>query len=127
MAASLERRLGVAGLGPGDFDRVLSGAAGTVAGDRLEAEVLRSFFGEQIPPVQVPKGITGEHGGGFFASALLAASGEPVACPTGFGEVDEALGIEPAREVNLPSPQRLLVSSLAPGGAAVWVVLEKEN
>ena len=127
LAASLERRLGVAGLGPGDFDRVLSGAAGTVAGDRLEAEVLRSFLGNQIPPVQAPKGIVGEHGGGFLASALLAASGEPMACPAGFEEVDETLGIEPAREVNLPSPQRLLVSSLAPGGAAVWVVLEKAN
>jgi 3-oxoacyl-[acyl-carrier-protein] synthase II len=125
LATTLSRGLELAGLRPADFDRIVSGAAGTSAGDLLEARVLLKVWGETpLPPVIVPKAVTGEHGGGFLASALLIAGGASVGAPSGFGEVDPDFSIVPYDGFPLPPPQRILATSLAPGGAAVWVVLE---
>jgi len=125
LAATLTRGLERAGLTPADFDRVISGAAGTPAGDLLEARVLRRVWdAAPLPPVLVPKAVTGEHGGGFLASALLAAGGFPFGAPVGFVEEDPELAIVPHDGRSLPPPRRLLATSLAPGGAAAWVVLE---
>lgn len=125
LAAVLERGLGRAGLAPADFDRIVSGAAGTPAGDLLEARILRRVWGETaLPPVLVPKAVTGEHGGGFLASALLAAAGTSFGAPAGFGEIDPEVGFAPHDGSPLSPPRRILATSLAPGGAAAWVVLE---
>lgn len=125
LATTLSRGLERAGLTPADFDRIVSGAAGTSKGDLLEAKVLRRVWGETpLPPILVPKTVTGEHGGGFLASALLAAGGTSFGAPVGFGEIDPEIAIVPHDGRSLQPPQRLLATSLAPGGAAVWVVLE---
>ena len=48
-------------------------------GDRLEAETLHAAWGAApLPPVLAPKAVTGEYGGGFLASAVLAAAGARV-------------------------------------------------
>jgi 3-oxoacyl-[acyl-carrier-protein] synthase II len=110
----------------GAIDRIVSGAAGSRAGDRLEAGVLRAAWGAAaLPPVLAPKGVTGEYGGGFLAAAVLAAAVAGVAAaPTaGFGEPDPDLGVSPHDGSPLPPPRALLVSSLAAGGAAAWVIL----
>jgi 3-oxoacyl-[acyl-carrier-protein] synthase II len=110
----------------GAIDRIVSGASGSRAGDRLEARVLRAAWGAAaLPPVLAPKGVTGEYGGGFLAAAVLAAAVAGVAAaPTaGFGEPDPELGVSPHDGSPLLPPRALLVSSLAAGGAAAWVIL----
>ncbi|HEY6322287.1 MAG TPA: beta-ketoacyl synthase N-terminal-like domain-containing protein, partial [Thermoanaerobaculia bacterium] len=111
---------------PTAIDRIVSGASGSRAGDRLEARVLRAAWGAAaLPPVLAPKGVTGEYGGGFLAAAVLAAAVAGVAAaPTaGFGEPDPDLGVSPHDGSPLPPPRALLVSSLAAGGAAAWLIL----
>jgi len=121
--------LGALGAGDGTLgaiDRIVSGASGSRAGDRLEAGVLRTAWGAaELPPVLAPKGVTGEYGGGFLAAAVLAAAVAGVAAaPTaGFGEPDPDLGVSPHGGGPLPPPRALLASSLAAGGAAAWVIL----
>jgi 3-oxoacyl-[acyl-carrier-protein] synthase II len=114
---------------------IVSGADGSLAGDRLEALTLRAAWagpacdrGESppLPPIVAPKGVTGEYGGGFLAAAVLAASPRGLAAgfPTaGFAEPDPELGIVP-RPSTGGEGGAVLVSSLAAGGAAAWLVLE---
>lgn len=105
-------------------DRVVSGASGAVAGDRLEAATLAAAWQDRpLPPMTTPKRVTGEYGGGFLAAAVLATSG--VACPPAADAVpDAALTLSPPTHP-LSGPASLtLVTSLASGGAASWLLLE---
>jgi len=122
----LRRFLERAGVGPGDLGLVVSGASGSVAGDRLEAGVLRSVFEVgPLPKVLAPKGVTGEYGGGFLASVALAAERRPFGPPVGFAEADPDLGIVPHAGGPLPPDGLVLALSLAAGGGASWALLEK--
>ena len=57
LARAARRMLDRAGLAPRDIDLVVSGASGSVAGDRLEADTLHALWGEEpLPPVLAPKG-----------------------------------------------------------------------
>lgn len=125
LARGLVRGLIRFGLAPAAIDRIVSGASGAVAGDRLEASVLSSAWeGETLPPILAPKGVTGEYGGGFLASALLAACGAPFGPTAGFAEADPELGLIPHDGRPLATPRRVLATGLAAGGAATWLVLE---
>jgi len=132
LARSLRRGLERAGLGLGDIGRIVSGASGSRDGDRLEALMLRAVWSSggaagkplPLPPVLAPKRVVGEYGGGFLGAAVLAASG---AC---FGDVSGAAGFEADPELGIvpgdlakTSPATILVTSLAAGGAASWLVL----
>lgn len=119
LAAAVRERVG-----PAPPDRVVSGASGARAGDRLEARVLRAAFPD-LAPVLAPKGVTGEFGGGFLAAAVLAAEGAPFGPTAGFAEPDPGLGLVPHDGRPLPPPGRVLASALASGGAAAWAVLER--
>ena len=124
LAAQLGDALSRQGVAPGDLDVVVSGASGAVAGDRLEAATLRAYLGEDLPAVVAPKGATGEFGGGHLAAAVLAAGGELYPTPA-CGEPDPELGVVPwSGEAIGKRPLRVLVTSLAAGGAACWLVLE---
>jgi len=125
LGAALERCLERAGVAPGAVGAIVSGASGGRAGDRLEALALAAAWrGEPLPPVLAPKGVTGEYGGGFLAAAVLLAAGEAIPGPTaGFAEPDPALGIVPHAGGPLPRPAPAVVSSLAAGGAAAWLIL----
>jgi 3-oxoacyl-[acyl-carrier-protein] synthase II len=124
LARGLRRTLERAGVDPAGVDLVVSGAAGTVDGDRLEAEVLRAVWaGAPLPPVAAPKAVTGEYGGGHLAAAVLAAAGHPLGPNPGCEEPDPELGIPPLDGSLLPAPSVVLATSLAVGGAATWVVL----
>ena len=126
LGRALRRLLERAGLTPDDVDLIVSGASGAVAGDRLEARVLRvAWGGRPLPPVLAPKGVTGEYAGGHLAAALLAAAGRPFGPTAGFAEPDPDCGVVPHDGSPLPSPRRVLASSLAAGGAAAWVILER--
>lgn len=133
LGCELRAFLDRAGIAPAGIDRIVSGASGAVAGDRLEAAALRRAWGDQpLPPVLAPKGVTGEYAGGFLAAALLAAASRPVGqsaprpswATAGFAEPDPELELTPHDGSPLPPPRRLLATSLAAGGSAAWVILE---
>lgn len=124
LARSLSRLLDRAGLRLDDIDRIVSGASGARAGDRLEARTLRAVWGDRpLPPVTAPKGVTGEYGGGFLAAALLALDGAP---PTaGFERPDPDVGLSPSTASDGGPVRRALVSTIASGGPACWLLLER--
>jgi len=110
---------------PREIDIVVSGASGARAGDRLEALTLNQVWGRgELPPVLVPKAVTGEYGGAFLAAALLALGGAPFAA-MGFAEPDPELSVVPHDGSRLPEPRKLLISGLASGGAGSWLILER--
>ena len=125
LAAAIRRMLDRAGVSTREIGRIVSGASGSVTGDRLEARTLREVWnGDRLPPVIAPKGATGEYGGGFLGAAVLAAQGAPVGATDGFQEVDPELGIVPYDGSELPPASTTLVTSLASGGSASWLLLE---
>lgn len=122
LAPALERLLAGA-----DVGAVVCGASGSVAGDRLEARVLKAAWGGcPLPPLLAPKAVLGELGGTQLAAAVLALDGEPCGPTPGFSEVDPELGVAP-HDGGALAPSTLLVSSLATGGAAAWAVLAKPS
>ena len=124
LARGLLRTLRRAGFEPGDVDLVVSGASGSRTGDLLEAQVLREAWGKiPLPPIVAPKSVTGEYGGGLLGAAVLAAAGSAFGPTAGFEETDPELGIVPHDGSPLPPPEIVLVTSLAAGGAAAWLVL----
>lgn len=126
LANAIRRGLDRASLGPADLDRIVSGASGTIAGDRLEGHTLRSVWaGDAFPPVVAPKGVTGEYGGGFLAAAMLAVQETSPAKTAGFEEPDVDVGVTPHLGGTLPSPTRAFVLSLAAGGGCGWLVVER--
>lgn len=124
LARRLVQRLETQGITLDSIDRVVSGASGARRGDRLEAHVLRAAFGSALPPVLAPKSVIGEYGGGFLACAVLALETECWSRTTGFEQVDPELGLTPFLGEALVAPRRILVTSLASGGAACWLVID---
>jgi 3-oxoacyl-(acyl-carrier-protein) synthase len=126
LGAALRRVLERAGLRPEDVDLVVSGASGAVSGDRLEALTLRAAWGASpLPPVAAPKAVVAEYGGAALAAGVLAAGGDPLGPTAGFEVADPELGLVPHDGRPLAPPRRTLVTALAAGGAAAWVVLER--
>jgi 3-oxoacyl-(acyl-carrier-protein) synthase len=125
LAASLRSGFARHGLAPRSVDRVVSGASGSKKGDRLEGRVLRELFGAELPPVLAPKACTGEYGGGFLAAAVLALSSLDFGPTPGFEIVDPELELRPHDGRRLPPARSVLATSLASGGAAAWLVLER--
>jgi 3-oxoacyl-(acyl-carrier-protein) synthase len=114
---------GAAGVGA-----VVSGASGARRGDRIEALVLRAAWGEApLPPVLVPKAVIGEYGGGILAPGLLALEGAHFGPPQGFAEPDPVAGVTPHRGGARQIPSRVLLTGLAAGGAAAWLLLERAS
>jgi len=125
LARSLRRTLDRAGISLESIDRIVTGASGSRSGDRVEALMLRAAWGDlPLPPVLAPKSVTGEYGGGFLGAAVLAAAGAPFGPTAGFEEPDPELGVVPHDGSPLPPPSTILVTSVAAGGAASWLVLE---
>ena len=125
LARALRRTLERAGIPLERIDLVVSGASGSRGGDRVEALLLREVWGGlPVPPVLAPKSVTGEFGGGFLGAAVLAAAGARFGPTAGFEEPDPELGVVPHDGSPLPPPSTVLVTSVAAGGAASWLVLE---
>ena len=126
LARAARRMLDRASLAPSDIDLIVSGASGSVAGDRLESATLHALWGDApLPPVLAPKSVSGEYGGAQLAAAILATAGAEFGPTAGFETFDPELRVIPHAGGPLPLPRRVLVTSLAGGGAAAWVVLER--
>jgi 3-oxoacyl-(acyl-carrier-protein) synthase len=126
LAQSLRETLDRVSLQPRDLGRIVSGASGSVAGDRLEALTLRAAWnGTPLPPILAPKGVSGQFGGGFLASAVLAAGDADFGPTGGFSEPDPDLDVRPHDGGPLAPALLTLVTSLASGGSASWLVLER--
>ena len=126
LARALRSGLDRAGIGPAEVDLVVSGASGSRRGDRLEAEMIRAAWGDHpLPPVLAPKAVTGEYGGAFLAAALLAVQGEGGGAQPWFGVADEACGIAPHRGPVPAGVKKVLATSVAAGGCASWLLLER--
>lgn len=125
VARALRRTLDRAGIPLERIDRIVTGASGSRSGDRVEALLLKTAWRDRpLPPVLAPKSVTGEYGGGFLGAAVLAAAGAPFGPTAGFAEPDPELGVVPHDGSPLPPPSTVLVTSVAAGGAASWLVLE---
>jgi 3-oxoacyl-(acyl-carrier-protein) synthase len=126
LAGRLVTALAGAGIAPASIDRIVSGASGSLRGDRLEGLVLRDAWrGADLPPVLAPKAVTGEYGGGILAGGVLAASGTPFGRIAAFEAPDPEMMITPHDGAPLDPPRRVLLSSLAAGGGAAWAVLDR--
>jgi 3-oxoacyl-[acyl-carrier-protein] synthase II len=126
LARGLRRMLDRAALQPSDIGRIVSGASGSIAGDRLEARTLQAAWQVvPMPPVIAPKGVTGQYGGGFLGAAVLSVNETEFGPTAGFAEPDPALGLTPHGGGPLPGATYTLVTSLASGGTASWLILEK--
>jgi hypothetical protein len=75
--------------------------------------------------VLAPKSVTGEYGGAQLAAAVLATAGAEFGPTAGFETFDPELRVIPHAGGPLPLTRRVLVTSLAGGGAAAWIVLER--
>ncbi len=125
LATALEQGLARHDASPAAVNLIVSGASGSIAGDRLEAGVLRRVWrGRPLPPILAPKATTGEYGA-FLGAAILAAGGARVGSAGAFEEVDPELGIAPHTHGVPEEPGCVLVTSLAAGGAAAWLLLER--
>jgi len=125
LGARLGRGLVRAGVAAAGLAGVLSGAAGSPAGDRLEAATLRAALGEGLPPVTAAKGTLGAYGGGHLAAAVLAAGDRAWPATAGFAEVDPECAVEPLARPTEIGDGPILVSALASGGAAWWALLDR--
>ena len=126
LARTLRGLLAREGLAPSDIGRIVSGASGSVAGDRLEALTLRrAWEHDPLPPVLAPKAVTGQYGGGFLAAAVLAMSDQECGATAGFSDPDPEFDVRPYDGGGLPPAGIALVTSLASGGAASWLLLER--
>lgn len=123
VAGELVRRLARAGLAVADFDRIVSGANGSRAGDRAAALVLGRAFRGEPPPILAPAAVLGAFCGNTLAAAVLAIAGVAFGPTPGFAEADPELGLRPHDGSDLPVPRRVLLESTAVGGAAVWLAL----
>ena len=126
LARALRAALARKGRAIASIDRIVSGASGARAGDRLESATLAAAWdGAPLPPVVTPKAVVGEFGGGLLAAAVLATEGAVFGRPAAFMTRDPELAVAPHDGGPLPAPQRVLVTSLAAGGAASFALLER--
>lgn len=126
LAVGLRRMIDRAQLRTADIGRIVSGASGAIAGDCLEAcTLLAAWQDAALPPMLAPKGVTGQYGGGFLGAAVLSVGDTGFGPTAGFAALDPALGVTPHGGGPLPDADFTLVTSLASGGAASWLILEK--
>jgi 3-oxoacyl-(acyl-carrier-protein) synthase len=126
LARALGRGLDRLGLAPARIDLIVSGASGSRHGDRLEAEVLRAAWDARpLPPIVTPKAVTGEYGGAFLAAAVLAVEETVAWDASWYAESDDACGIAPHAGPIPDDVRTVLITSLAAGGCASWLVLER--
>ncbi len=123
LARSLSRFLRENDRTPADIDILVSGACGHRGADRLDGGLLTTIWqGAVLPPVLAPAAVSGAHGGSLLAGSILAASGKDFGPTPGFENADPELGVVPHDGRKLPSPDCVLLTTCAAGGAAGWAL-----
>jgi len=111
---------------PATIDGIVSGASGSRRGDRLDGLALRAAWdGAALPPILVPKAVVGEYSGGVLSGAVLAMRDAAFGRIAAFTAPDPELMIAPHDGEGRTAFRRLLLTSLAAGGAAAWIVVER--
>ena len=111
------------GYAPDDIAILVSGACGHRGADRLEGGILKQTWGRsKLPPVITPAAVSGAHGGSLLAGSILAASGREFGPTPGFLHADPELSIIPHDGSELPTPNAVLLTTCAVGGAAGWAL-----
>ncbi len=125
LGVELRDRLAEAGIPLSTIEGVIAGARGSLEGDAQEAAWIVALFSPgPPPPVFAPIGATGLGGGGFLAAAALAAEGLSLGDSAGFCRRDSNSAVLPHPGSIFPARGRILVSTIASGGRAAWVLLE---
>jgi 3-oxoacyl-(acyl-carrier-protein) synthase len=97
-AHALTRAIQLAGLVPGDIDFVNAHAAGTVAGDLVEATAMQKVFGGHRPAVYAPKAALGNTfgaAGAIEAALTVQALRDGVVPPTlNLKQLDERIELD---------------------------------
>jgi len=124
LAGRARAALDAAGVEPSELGGVVSGASGAIAGDALEAGCLAVLLGPEAPPILAPKGVCGEYGGFQWAAAIHAALGGRVPDRADDFERDPRLDLRPGA---VAGAGPLLVTQLAAGGPAAWLVVEASD
>ncbi len=136
LARALCRSLARAGRDAGGVSLVVTSASGSRSGDRAVAHWLRSILSATpfttaptpvpaaAPTVLAPKANSGDLAPIPFAAAVLACRGQAFGATPGFSLADPELGVVPHRGGPLAGHRHVLVTSLAAGGAASWLLLE---
>ena len=129
-AHALTRAIELAGLEPGDIDLVNAHAAGTVAGDLIEATALHEVFGDHRPAVYAPKSALGNTfgaAGAIEAALTVQALRDGVVPPTlNLTHLDEKIDLDVVTGEPRRSDYRYAVSdTFAFGGHNVVLVFGK--
>jgi beta-ketoacyl ACP synthase len=97
-AQALSRAIELAGLAPSDIDLVTAHAAGTVAGDLVEATALQKVFGGHRPAVYAPKAALGNtfgSAGAIEAVLTVFALRDGIVPPTlNLSHLDERIDLD---------------------------------
>ena len=130
VAEAIRATMARAGCRPDTVGLVVSGASGARGGDRLEAAILRSLWpGEEAPPCVAPKAVVGEWGGGLLAAtAALLAGATPARAHDALDPAVAPFFRERERVAASPrTAPHVLVTSLAAGGGAAWLLLDRSG
>jgi 3-oxoacyl-(acyl-carrier-protein) synthase len=105
------------------IDAIVSGASGSRVGDATEAEILHLVWPDGVPALHAPKARVGEFGGGQLAAAWLLLTRGIRAADYGPADFEDFPGLAWATPA-AHRPRRLLISSMAAGGAVSWLVMD---
>ena len=123
LAAILRKGLRRQSIELDSIDAIVSGASGSRVGDATEAEILHLVWPDGIPALHAPKARVGEFGGGQLAAAWLLLTRGIRAADYGPADFEDFPGLAWAPPA-AHRPRRLLISSMAAGGAVSWMVLD---
>jgi len=127
--AAMRQALQRAGIHPGEIDFVSAHGTATPDNDVMEAQALKTLFGDRAVPFSSVKRFFGHTlaASGAIKAVLAVQSLQTQAVPgtPGFEQVDPKIGLEPMREYREQKVERILSNSFGFGGNNVALVLEQ--
>lgn len=130
VALAMRRAIEDAGLEISEVDAIFASGNGSVKGDRLEGEAIRTLFAGSVPPVVAVKGYFGEYaaaGGLQLVAALLAIREQFLPATLGFEQADAGLHLPVVTAVERRPLRNVLVNSLSAGGGVVCCILSSSR
>ena len=126
--AAMRQAIQRAGVSPEEIDFVSAHGTATPDNDVMEAQALKTLFGNRPTPFSSVKRFFGHTlaASGAIKAALAVQSLREQAVPgtPGFEQVDPKIGLEPVREYRQQRVERILSNSFGFGGNNVALVFE---